>query len=64
MLNSIADDAIAEKSFDAGIGLFGAALEYKKNAETIDVEFLQSTRKMLLDEIAEIEAALAKVTQN
>lgn len=63
MLDSIADDTTAKKSFDAGIGLFGAALEYKKHAETVDVEFLQSTRKMLLDEVAEIEAALAKAAQ-
>ena len=50
----------AEQALYSGLGFLAAALEYEKRAETVDVKKLTEIKQELLDEIAEIEAAIDK----
>ncbi len=50
----------AEQALYSGLGFLAAALEYEKRAETVDVKKLTEIKQELLDEVAEIEAAIDK----
>ena len=60
LLNEVTDSDCAKRLLDGGFRLVGSALEFKKREEHPDVLFLQSVKAALIQEIEEIEAAIAR----
>ena len=60
LLAEVTDDESAKRILDGGFRLVGSALEFKKREEHPDVLFLQTVKTALLQEIEEIEAAIAR----
>ena len=60
LLDEVTDSECAKRLLDGGFRLVGSALEFKKREEHPDVLFLQSVKAALIQEIEEIEAAIAR----
>ena len=60
LLDEVKDDACAKRLLDGGFRLVGSALEFKKQEKHPDVLFLQSVKAALVQEIEEIESAIAR----
>lgn len=62
LLNEVTDNESAKRLLDGGFRLVGSALEFKKREPVPDVAFLQSVKAALIQEIEEIESAIARAT--
>ena len=62
LLDEVTDNASAKRLLDGGFRLVGSALEFKKREPVPDVAFLQSVKAALIQEIEEIESAIARAT--
>ena len=60
IVNAVASDDTAHRSFSAGCLLLGAALDYQRRRETPDTVMLLNLKAALLDEIKSIENILAQ----
>ena len=60
LLNEVTDSDCAKRLLDGGFRLVGSALEFKKREAHPDVLFLQSVKAALIQEIEEIESAIAR----
>lgn len=60
LLDEVTDSDCAKRLLDGGFRLVGSALEFKKREKHPDVLFLQSVKAALIQEIEEIEAAIAR----
>lgn len=61
IVNAVASDDTAHRSFSAGCLLLGAALDYQRRRDVPDTNLLLSLKAALLDEIQSIENILAGV---
>ena len=61
IVNAVASDDTAHRSFSAGCLLLGAALDYQRRRKVPDTNLLMSLKAALLDEIQSIENILAGV---
>ena len=61
IVNAVASDDTAHRSFSAGCLLLGAALDYQRRRNVPDTNLLMSLKAALLDEIQSIENILAGV---
>ena len=61
IVNAVASDDTAHRSFSAGCLLLGAALDYQRRRNVPDTNLLLSLKAALLDEIQSIENILAGV---
>lgn len=62
LLDEVTDNESAKRLLDGGFRLVGSALEFKKRESVPDVAFLQSVKAALIQEIEEIESAIARAT--
>lgn len=62
LLDEVTDNESAKRLLDGGFRLVGSALEFKKREPVPDVAFLQSVKAALIQEIEEIESAIARAT--